>query len=96
MDNKEFKEYVIECKRIGLENSQIARKLGMNLYAFEDECAFAFRGGKKPPEETPKPAAVNPVKGTPAKPMEEFIKESSEAPKVGQKHPGVFEVPQGE
>ena len=30
MDNKEFKEYVIECKRIGLENSQIARKLGMD------------------------------------------------------------------
>lgn len=42
MDKKEFKEYVIEHKRIGLDNSQIARKLGMDAGAFEDACKFAF------------------------------------------------------
>ena len=42
MDSKEFVTYVMEQKRIGLDNSQIARKLGMDAAIFSDACKFAF------------------------------------------------------
>ena len=42
MDKKEFVAYVMEQKRIGLDNSQIARKLGMSTGIFNDACKFAF------------------------------------------------------
>ena len=43
MDNKEFRAYVMEQRRIGLDNGQIARKLGMDPYIFEDACKYAFQ-----------------------------------------------------
>ena len=33
MDGFEFKKYVIECKRVGLDNNQIAEKLGIDPMA---------------------------------------------------------------
>ena len=82
MDKKEFREYVIEHKRVGLDNSQIARKLGMDPYIFEDACKFAFDETKTPPK---------PVKIIP----EEDIKEISEKPRK-EKVEGIFYVPQND
>ena len=100
MDGFEFKKYVIECKRVGLDNNQIAEKLGMDPIKFEDECRFAFcEYNQTEPDlnkrvESEKPIVHEPAKVTPAKPMNDFIKETSDTPKVGQVHSGVFEVPQ--
>ena len=49
MDSKEFRDYVMEHRRIGLTNSQIARKLGMDAGIFEDAVDHAFNIVKEEP-----------------------------------------------
>lgn len=80
MDSKQFRDYVIEQKRIGLTNSQIARKLGMDAGIFEDACKFAFEKA----EEEEKSAVPD-----------NDIKEISEKPRK-EKVPGIYYVPQND
>lgn len=42
MDNKEFMAYIKDMKRQGLDNRQIATKLGMDILAFETKCQEVF------------------------------------------------------
>ena len=49
MDSKEFKNYIMEHRRIGLDDSQIARKLGMDVGIFKDAVDYAFNIVKEEP-----------------------------------------------
>jgi len=82
MDTKEFRAYVTELKRVGLDNHQIAEKLGMDPYIFEDACAFAF--GEDPVPQ--KPVNI---------PDQEKIKKVSEKPRK-EKVEGIYYVPQND
>lgn len=81
MNKKEFKEYVIEHKRIGLDNGQIARKLGMDAGIFEDACKFAF-------EEDSEPVA-------PKVPDQKAVEAVAQKPRK-EKVPGIYYVPQND
>lgn len=82
MTDKEFREYVIEQKRIGLDNHQIASKLGMDVFIFEDACKFAF-------DEVEKSSTLVKV------PDEKKIEEISEKPRK-KKVEGIYYVPQND
>lgn len=87
MDSKEFIAYVREQKRIGLDDNQIARKLGMDVGIFKDAVEFAYNATKEEPVfETVKPAAV----------AFEEVEEKPKAPRKPRKKVEVEEVPQGE
>ena len=82
MDNKEFRAYVTEQRRIGLDNGQIARKLGMSVGIFEDACKFAF-------EETETPVIQ------PKGPDKTVIDAVAQKPRK-EKVPGIYYVPQSD
>ena len=82
MEKEEFRAYVLEHKRIGLDNGQIAAKLGMTPGIFEDACKFAF--------EDDGPAPVPPK--VPSKPAIDAVAQKPRKEKV----PGVYYVPQGD
>jgi len=82
MDKAEFKAYVTEQKRIGLENSQIARKLGMTPGVFEDACKFAFEEKEKPIVQ-PKGPDKTVIDAVAQKPRKEKV-------------PGIYYVPQND
>ena len=80
MDGKEFKEYVLEHRRIGLDDSQIARKLGMDVGIFKDAVDYTFLT----------------TKDEPAAAAFEKEEEKPKVPRPPRKKAEVFEVPQGE
>lgn len=84
MDSKEFITYVREQRRIGLEDTQIARKLGMDVGIFKDAVEFAFNNTKEPVTE--KKAEV----------IVETVEDKPKAPRKPRKKVEVEEVPQGE
>lgn len=88
MDSKEFSEYILEHRRIGLDDSQIARKLGMDIGIFKDAVDFAFNEIKKEESVVEKilPAAV----------AFEEAEEKPKAPRKPYKKAEIFEVPQGD
>lgn len=84
MDTKEFVRYVMEQKRIGLDNSQIAGKLGMDVAIFTDACKFAFNEVDKEnalqklvvepkPELKPRKEKVEGIYYVPQNPDDEFM-----------------------
>ena len=81
MDKKEFRDYVIEHKRIGLDNSQIARKLGMDAGVFEDACKLAFE--EESESMAPKAPEKKAVEAVAQKPRKEKV-------------PGIYYVPQND
>lgn len=89
MDTKEFIEYIKECKRIGLDNRQIAARLGIEEKELRIMCDDAFGGGEVQHAEK-----ANIVK----KPAEKPVSGAAE-PKVverKEKVDGIFYVPQNE
>ena len=59
MTNKEFKDYVNDLKRKGLNNIQIAEKFGMKVHEFEQKLNDILHGPKKvEPKPEPKPEPV--------------------------------------
>lgn len=87
MDSKEFITYVRDQRRIGLDDNQIARKLGMDVGIFKDAVDHATNATKEEPVfEEVKPAAV----------AFEEVEEKPKAPRKPRKKAEVFEVPQGE
>lgn len=87
MDSKEFITYVRDQRRIGLDDTQIARKLGMDVGIFKDAVDHAYNATKEESVfETVKPAAV----------AFEEIEEKSKTPRKPRKKVDVEEVPQGE
>lgn len=87
MDSKEFRNYITEQRRIGLNDTQIARNLGMDVGIFKDAVDHAFNVIKEAPVfEEVKPAAV----------AFEEVEEKPKAPRKPRKKAEVFEVPQGE
>lgn len=88
MDSKEFITYVRDQRRIGLDDTQIARKLGMDIGIFKDAVDFAFNDIKKEESVVEKilPAAV----------AFEGVEEKPKAPRKPRKKVDVEEVPQGE
>ena len=87
MDSKEFITYVRDQRRIGLDDTQIARKLGMDVGIFKDAVNHASNVTKEEPIfETVKPVAV----------AFEEIEEKPKAPRKPRKKVDVEEVPQGE
>ena len=87
MDSKEFITYVRDQRRIGLDDTQIARKLGMDVGIFKDAVVHASNTTKEEPVfETVKPAAM----------AFEEIEEKPKTPRKPRKKVDVEEVPQGE
>ena len=87
MDSKEFITYVRDQRRIGLDDTQIARKLGMDAGIFKDAVNHACNTTKEESVfETVKPAAV----------AFEEAEEKPKAPRKPRKKVDVEEVPQGE
>ena len=88
MNNEEFKTYVNDQRRIGLNDSQIARNLGMDVGIFKDAVKHAFDVAKREESVIEKilPAAV----------AFEEIEEKPKAPRKPRKKIDVEEVPQGD
>ena len=87
MDSKEFITYVRDQRRIGLDDTQIARKLGMDVGIFKDAVNHASNVTKEEPVvEKILPAAV----------AFEAVEEKPKAPRKPRKKVDVEEVPQGE
>lgn len=84
MDSKEFRNYITEQRRIGLNDTQIARNLGMDIGIFKDAVEFAFNNTKE--SVTEKKAEV----------IVETVEEKPKAPRKLYKKTEVFEVPQGD
>ena len=97
MDNNEFMEYVREMKRQGLDDRQIATRLGIDISEFKQMCDDAFNGNKIKPRyedavlyEVPKKVeTVKPVSGA-------GIKEEPKQEERKEKVDGIFYVPQNE
>ena len=49
MNNMEFMEYVRDMKRQGLDDGQIATKLGIDISEFKQMCDDAFGGNEIKP-----------------------------------------------
>ena len=86
MKPKEFIAYVNEQKRIGLDDGQIARNLGMDPGVFPGALKFAY---EKVAEDEATYTYTPPV-------IEETIEEKPKAPRKPRKKAEVFEVPQSE
>lgn len=86
MNNEEFKTYVNDQRRIGLNDSQIARNLGMDVGIFKDAVKHAFDVAKREESVAEKEIKI----------VAEVIEEKPKAPRKPRKKAEVFEVPQGE
>ena len=66
MTDKEFMNYIYECRRQGLDNGQIAAKLGMSTAELEDileNRKTVVKSEPAPKKEEKKPAKEKPVSG---------------------------------
>ena len=87
MDSKEFITYVRDQRRIGLDDTQIARKLGMDAGIFKDAVKFALNNVKESVVEERVEVVTEAA---------ESVEEKPKTPRKPRKKVEVDEVPQGE
>lgn len=87
MIDKELKNYIYDMKRVGLDNRQIATKLGMDVKEFNKICESAFETEKPAKvvlQEKPKPVE-KPVSGAAEpKPVPKQVDEFMNEPILGK------------
>ena len=73
MINRDIKNYIYECRRQGLDDGQIASKLGVDISWVKE--FFKPEKNKVKPEVKKEPVKEKPVSGAAAKAIEEEISE---------------------